>query len=85
MQQYIGPEGILEKRSKYFYPTTSHFYRNPPQLVRGDMQYLYGHDGKRYIDFLPAYRWWPAAIAIRKLWKERWSSLEHCSIPAPSI
>lgn len=51
MQQYIGPEGILEKRSKYFYPTTSHFYRNPPQLVRGDMQYLYGHDGKRYIDF----------------------------------
>lgn len=51
MSTFIGPEGILEKRSQYFYPCTSYFYRNPPQLVRGDMQYLYGHDGKKYIDF----------------------------------
>lgn len=51
MQQYIGPEGVLEKRRQYFYPCTSHFYRNPPQLVKGEMQYLYGHDGKCYTDF----------------------------------
>ncbi|MGP0587064.1 aspartate aminotransferase family protein [Paenibacillus timonensis] len=51
MQSYIGPEQVLKKREQYFYPCTSHFYRNPPQLVKGEMQYLYGHDGKRYTDF----------------------------------
>lgn len=51
MHQYIGPEGVLEKRSQYFYPCTSYFYRNPPQIVKGEMQYMYGHDGKRYTDF----------------------------------
>ncbi|MEK5162180.1 aspartate aminotransferase family protein [Paenibacillus sp. FSL R5-0527] len=51
MQTYIGPEGVLQKRQRYFYPCTSHFYRNPPQLVKGEMQYLYGHDGTRYTDF----------------------------------
>ncbi|MNO15796.1 5-aminovalerate aminotransferase DavT [compost metagenome] len=51
MQSYIGPEQVLKKRGQYFYPCTSHFYRNPPQLVKGEMQYLYGHDGKRYTDF----------------------------------
>ncbi|MNO43067.1 Acetylornithine/acetyl-lysine aminotransferase [compost metagenome] len=51
MKQYIGPEGILSKRAQYFYPCTSHFYRNPPQLVKGEMQYLYGHDGTCYTDF----------------------------------
>ncbi|MEK4508621.1 aspartate aminotransferase family protein [Paenibacillus sp. FSL K6-2524] len=51
MQNYIGPQNVLEKRKQYFYPCTSHFYRNPPQLVKGEMQYLYGHDGQRYCDF----------------------------------
>lgn len=51
MHQYIGPEGILGKRGQYFYPCTGYFYRNPPQIVKGEMQYLYGHDGKRYTDF----------------------------------
>ncbi|MEF2966228.1 aspartate aminotransferase family protein [Paenibacillus sp. M1] len=51
MQNYIGPEGVLAKRQQYFYPCTSHFYRNPPQLVKGEMQYLYGHDGTCYTDF----------------------------------
>lgn len=51
MSAFIGPEGIISKRQAYFYPCTSHFYRNPPQLVKGAMQYLYGHDGKKYTDF----------------------------------
>ncbi|WP_410770934.1 aspartate aminotransferase family protein [Fontibacillus sp. BL9] len=51
MENYIGPEGVLAKRRQYFYPCTSHFYRNPPQLVKGEMQYLYGHDGTCYTDF----------------------------------
>lgn len=51
MSNYIGPDEVIKKRQKYFYPCTIHFYRNPPQLVKGEMQYLYGHDGKRYTDF----------------------------------
>lgn len=51
MQTWIGPTEIIEKRQKYFYPCTAHFYRNPPQLVKGDMQYLYDHEGRKYCDF----------------------------------
>ncbi|AWB43242.1 aspartate aminotransferase family protein [Paenibacillus sp. CAA11] len=51
MSSYIGPEEVIRKRQEYFYPCTSHFYRRPPQIVKGEMQYLYGHDGKRYTDF----------------------------------
>lgn len=51
MHNYIGPEQVLQKRQRYFYPCTSHFYRNPPQIVKGEMQYLYGHDGTKYTDF----------------------------------
>ncbi|MCR8645276.1 aspartate aminotransferase family protein [Paenibacillus sp. N1-5-1-14] len=48
---YIGPEGILAKRKAYFYPCTAHFYKNPPQLVRGSMQYLYDELDQQYVDF----------------------------------
>lgn len=51
MQTWIGPTEIIEKRQKYFYPCTAHFYKNPPQLVKGDMQYLYDHEGRKYCDF----------------------------------
>lgn len=48
---YIGPEGVLEKRKQYFFPCTHHFYSNPPQIVRGKMQYLYDEHGREYVDF----------------------------------
>ncbi|WP_245640166.1 aspartate aminotransferase family protein [Paenibacillus dakarensis] len=48
---FIGPEGVLEKRKQYFFPCTSHFYKEPPQIVRGKMQYLYDEKGREYIDF----------------------------------
>lgn len=48
---YIGPEGVLEKRKQYFFPCTHHFYKNPPQIVRGKMQYLYDEQGNEYLDF----------------------------------
>ncbi|AZK48817.1 aspartate aminotransferase family protein [Paenibacillus lentus] len=51
MEQYIGSDHILQKRQQYFYPCTSHFYRTPPQIVKGDMQYLYDHENRRYTDF----------------------------------
>ncbi|WP_036696003.1 aspartate aminotransferase family protein [Paenibacillus taiwanensis] len=50
-QTYIGPEGVLAKRKEYFYPCTHHFYKQPPQIVRGKMQYLYDNEGKSYVDF----------------------------------
>lgn len=48
---YIGPDAILEKRKAYFFPTTYHFYKNPPQIVSGHMQYLFDQNNKKYIDF----------------------------------
>lgn len=48
---YSGPEKILRKKSQYFIPCVYHFYRQPMQIVRGEMQYLYDHTGKRYLDF----------------------------------
>lgn len=49
--KYIGPENILKKRGEYFYPATSYFYKNPPQIVRGSMQYLYDQEDRKYTDF----------------------------------
>lgn len=48
---YIGREKVLEKRKEFLIPCTNYFYENPPQLVRGDMQYLYDENGKQYLDF----------------------------------
>lgn len=50
-QDFIGREAIAEKRKQYFYPCTQHFYRNAPQLVRGEMQFVYDENGKQYTDF----------------------------------
>jgi len=48
---YFGPEKIKEKRKEYLMPCLNNFYQNPPQLVRGEMQYLYDSEGKKYLDF----------------------------------
>lgn len=49
----IGAENIIEKKKKYLFPSShgNHFYKNPPQIVKGDMQYLYDDKGNKYIDF----------------------------------
>ncbi len=49
-KKYIGPTAILEKKSKYIMPCLGHFYRQPRQFVRGEMQYLYDSEGRRYLD-----------------------------------
>ncbi len=49
--RYMGPEEILRLKERYLVPCVYHFYKKPMQLVRGDMQYLYDHTGKRYLDF----------------------------------
>lgn len=47
---FIGPEAIVAKKSQYLVPCSYHFYENPPQLVRGQMQYLYDSAGNAYLD-----------------------------------
>lgn len=49
----IGAEKIIEKKKQYLFPSShgNHFYKNPPQIVKGDMQYLYDDKGNKYIDF----------------------------------
>lgn len=48
--KYIGPEEIIRKKREYLIPCAYHFYTKPMQIVRGEMQYLYDHTGKQYID-----------------------------------
>lgn len=48
---YIGPQDILKKRQEYFFPATSSFYKEPPQIIGGSMQYLFDHNNKKYVDF----------------------------------
>ena len=48
---YIGADEIIAKRQAYFMPATAHFYQNPPQIVRGKMQYLFDSENNRYVDF----------------------------------
>ncbi|MEN6413237.1 MAG: aspartate aminotransferase family protein [Veillonellales bacterium] len=50
MENYIGPSEILRKKKEYMIPCVYHYYHQPMQLVRGEMQYLYDHTGKQYLD-----------------------------------
>lgn len=46
----IGPSAILAKKQRYLIPCTYHFYREAPQIVRGQGLYVYDSKGKRYMD-----------------------------------
>jgi len=47
---YIGPEQVVKKKKDYIIPCVYHFYHEPMQLVKGEMQYLYDNTGKQYLD-----------------------------------
>ncbi|MCM1991673.1 aspartate aminotransferase family protein [Oceanirhabdus seepicola] len=51
MNNYIGSAKIIEKKREFLFPCSHHFYKNPPQIVRGEMQYLFDSQGKQYLDF----------------------------------
>lgn len=51
MNEYIGTKKIIEKKKEFLFPCSHHFYKNPPQIVKGKMQYLYDSEGKKYLDF----------------------------------
>jgi 4-aminobutyrate aminotransferase-like enzyme len=43
-------ERLLELKRDFLIPCVNHFYRHPPVLVRGEMQYLVDSAGRRYLD-----------------------------------
>ncbi|MBK5241901.1 aspartate aminotransferase family protein [Clostridium sp.] len=51
MFKYIGPEKIIQKKKEFLFPCSQHFYKSPPQIVKGEMQYLFDSEGKKYLDF----------------------------------
>nr|MBK5234738.1 aspartate aminotransferase family protein [Clostridium sp.] len=47
----MGPEKIINKKKEFLFPCSQHFYKSPPQIVKGKMQYLFDSEGKKYLDF----------------------------------
>lgn len=48
---FLGPEAIIKKKQTFLWPPNFiQFYKNPPEIVKGEMQWLYDHTGKRYLD-----------------------------------
>lgn len=49
---YNGPsyEEIVAIRKRNVSPAALTYYRTPLLIHRGEMQYLYGHNGMRYLD-----------------------------------
>lgn len=48
--QTMSAKELLEKRKEYLVPAVSHYYTNPPHLVKGSMQHLWDSEGKQYLD-----------------------------------
>lgn len=44
-------EEVLQMRKDYLMPCLGYFYKNPPVFKKGEMQYLYDDQGKKYLDF----------------------------------
>ena len=63
-------EEIKEMYNKYFYET---FQRFDFIAEKGEDDYVIDETGKRYLDFM-AGRLIQPDIAIRRLWKQSWSS-----------
>lgn len=47
----ISSQKIIDLKKEYMIPCSYHFYKDPPVLVKGDMQYLFDVENKRYTDF----------------------------------
>jgi 4-aminobutyrate aminotransferase/4-aminobutyrate aminotransferase/(S)-3-amino-2-methylpropionate transaminase len=43
-------ERLLAMKRDFLVPCVYHFYRRPPELVRGEGAHLVGRDGRRYLD-----------------------------------
>ena len=49
---FEGPDELLRLKAEYLMPCVHHFYRRPPQIVRGAGCRLFDHDGRDYLDCL---------------------------------
>jgi len=47
----MGLQNILKKQRDFIFPSVVNYYEEPLAFERGEGQYLYGVDGKRYLDF----------------------------------
>ncbi len=47
----LTSQNIIDKKKQFFFPNAMHFYKEPPHIVRGEGQYLFDDQGKRYTDF----------------------------------
>lgn len=50
MSEYTPNEELLALRQEHLLPTIFAYYQKPIQLVRGEMQYAWDSEGKRYLD-----------------------------------
>ena len=46
----IGHDQIIAKKQQFIIPCVYHFYRRPPQIVRGSGVFVYDDRGNRYMD-----------------------------------
>jgi len=46
----IGPQAILDLKKRYLIPCVYHFYKDPPQIVRGQGAHVFDSSGRRYLD-----------------------------------
>jgi 4-aminobutyrate aminotransferase-like enzyme len=54
MTKHLSPEEILALREKFLLPGTATYYEKPLHIVKGEMQFVYDHTGKRYLDAFSA-------------------------------
>ena len=47
----MNVQDILKKQEQYVFPSVITYYEEPLPFERGEGQYLYGVDGRRYLDF----------------------------------
>ena len=53
-QPKAGPsrsEEVLRKHKEYLWPAITNYYQNPLVADRGQMQYLWDLEGRKYLDF----------------------------------
>lgn len=81
--QMMQPDDIIKLKQKYFYPNAMHFYKHPPHIVRGEMQYVFDHTGKKYTDFFAGVTVLNCGHSnpeIQEAWVSQLEKLQHTSI-----
>ena len=43
-------ERLIGLKQRVMVPCLYHFYKDPPVIERGEMQYLFDREGRRYLD-----------------------------------